>query len=183
MRKLIAMICMGLLSGVFVLSAQDDSKQAPNRNNPALGRGGNPGRAMQMVTEYLRENDPKKFEELKKLRQENPEEFKKQVAELTEKMKEKFQKEREEFKALVEKYRETKSDADKAALKGKLEEMMNKGIEMQKRRVEEMEKNLAQMKSKIADEEKNMQAKLDERLAQILSGKEGRNEKKTEPAK
>lgn len=180
MRKLIAMVCMGILSGVFVLSAQDVPKPpAPGSNpgtNPVLGRGTNPEMGMQMAFEYLRQGDPKKFEEMQKLKQENPDEFKKQMAELSVKMKEKVLKEREEMKALTDKYRETKSDADKAALRVKLEEYMNKRIEMQKRRIAEMEKS-------IADEEKNMQAKIDERLNQILTAPEGQNDKKAEPAK
>ena len=102
------------------------------------------------------------------------------MAEVSEKMKEKNQKEREEMKVLVDKYRETKSDADKAAVRAKVEEYMNKRIEMQKRRVEETEKRLAQEKANVADEEKNIQSKIDERLNQILSNTEG---KKSEPAK
>ena len=169
MRNLIAMICMGLLSGVFVLSAQDVPKPPTSGSNPGtnpvLGKGMNPEMGMQMAAfEYLRQSDPKKFEEMQKLKQGNPEEFKKQMAELSEKMKEKAQKEKEEFKALADKYHETKSDADKAAVRAKLEEYMARRIEMQKRRidemqkrrVEDMEKRFAQEKANIADEEKNM---------------------------
>jgi ATP-dependent Clp protease ATP-binding subunit ClpA len=173
MRKLIAMICLGFLSGVFALSAQDAPKPPSGVGGPSVGRGMNPEMGTQMGSEYLRQNDPKKFEEMQKLRQENPEEFKKQMAELSEKMKEKNQKEREEFKALADKYRETKSDVDKAAVRAKLEEYMKKRVEMQKRRVDEMEKNLAQAKANLADEEKSIQSKIDERLNQILSNKDG----------
>lgn len=180
MRNLIAMICVGLLSGVLTLNAQDVPKPPPSANAPAGMMGMTPERGMQMAVENLRLSDPKKFEELQKLRQENPDEFKKQMAEVTEKMREKAQKEREEFKALVDKYLQTKSDVDKAAVKGKIEEMMTKRIEMQKRGIEEAEKNLAQRKAALADEEKNMQSKLEERLSQILANAEG---KKTEPAK
>jgi len=183
MRKLIAMTFVGLLSGVFVLSAEDASKPSAPGNGPVPAKAINPELGMQMASEYLRQSDPKKFEEMQKLRQENPEEFKKQMSALSGKMKEKNQKEREEFKALTDKYRETKSDADKAAVKAKLEEFMKKRIEMQKRRIDEMEKNIVQAKSNIADEEKNMQAKIDEKLNQILSGKDGQKDKKTEPAK
>lgn len=184
MRKLIAMVCMGLLSGVFVLSAQDAPKPpAPENNAPPFGREMNPERGMQMAVEYLRQNDPKKFEEMQKLRKENPEEFRKQMAGISEKMTEKVQKEREEMKTLTDKYRETKSDADKAALRAKLEDYVNKKIHAQKLRIEEMEKRIAQDKSNIAAEEKNMQAKIDERLNQILSNKEGAKDKKDESAK
>ncbi len=183
MRKLIVMICLGLLSGVFVLSAQDAPKPAAGGDGPAQARRMNPEMGMQMAFEYLRQSDPKRFEEMQKLRQENPEEFKKQMAELSEKMKEKNQKEREEFKALADKYRETKSDVDKAALRAKLEEYMNKRIETQKRRIEEMEKNLADAKSTLADEQKNIQTKIDERLNQVLSNTEGKRDRKAEPAK
>ena len=50
---------------------------------------------------------------------------------------------------------------------------MKKRVEMQKRRVDEMEKNLAQAKANLADEEKSIQSKIDERLNQILSNKDG----------
>ena len=180
MRKLIAMICLGFLSGVFVLSAADAPKPPAGGDAPPQARRMNPEMGLQMAVEYLRQSDPKKFEEMQRLRQENPEEFKKQMAEVSEKMKEKNQKEREEMKVLVDKYRETKSDADKAAVRAKVEEYMNKRIEMQKRRVEETEKRLAQEKANVADEEKNIQSKIDERLNQILSNTEG---KKSEPAK
>ncbi|MFA6293645.1 MAG: hypothetical protein WC637_17795 [Victivallales bacterium] len=183
MRKLIGMICMGLLSGIFALSAQDAAKPGPAGDGSAQARRMNPEMGLQMVAEYLRQNDPKKFEEMQKLRQEKPEEFKKQMAELSEKMREKNQKEREEFKALSDKYRETKSDADKAAVKAKLEEYMNKRIEMQKRRIEEIEKNLADAKANLADEEKSMKSKIDEWLNQILTNTEGKRDRKAEPAK
>ena len=191
MRKPIAVICMGILSGIFVLSAQDVPKPPAAGSNPALGKGMNPEMGMQMVFESLRQSDPKKFEEMQKLKQENPEEFKKQMAELSVKMKEKVQKEKEEFKTLADKYRETRSDADKAAVRAKLEEYMGRRIEMQKRRIdemqkrriEEMEKRFAQEKANIADEEKNMQNKIDERLNQILTAPDGQVDKKIEPLK
>ena len=183
MRKLIGMICMGFLSGVFVLSAQDAPKPAAARNDDAQLRASQQQGGMQRVSEYLMQNDPKKFEEMKKLRLENPEEFEKQMTAISQKMRGDSQKERDEFKVLADKYRETKSDADKAALKAKLEEYMNKRIEMQKRRIEEMEKNIVQLKSNLADDEKNIQTKIDERLNQVLTNTEGKRERKTEPAK
>lgn len=183
MRKMIAMICTGFVCGAFVLSAEDAAKPAAPGNNLVPGRSMSPETGMQMASEYLRQSDPKKFEEMQKLRQENPEEFKKQMVDLSVKMREKNQKEREEMKALTDKYCETKSDIDKAALKAKLEEYMNKRIEMQKRRIDEMEKNLAISKSKIADEEKNMQSKLEERLKDILANKDGKKDDKSEPVK
>lgn len=176
MRKIIAVVCVGLLSGVFVLSAQDAPKQVSIVNDDAHLRAVLPPGGIQMVSEYLLQNDPKKFEEMKKLRVENPEEFEKQMAVIAQKMREMSKNEETELKALSDKFRATRSDADKAALKSKLQELMGKRIEMQKRRIEEIEKNLVQLKANVADEEKKIDAKIEERIKDILLDKDARKD-------
>lgn len=176
MRMIIAVLCMGILSGVFILHAEDEAKANAAGDKEVHLRSVLPPGGVQMVSEYLLQNDPKKFEELKKLRLENHEEFERQMVEVSQKMREKSRKEGDELKALSDKYRATKSDADKAALKSKLEELMGKRIEMQKRRIEEMEKNLVQLKANIADEEKKIDVKIEERIKEILSDKDVRKD-------
>ncbi|HBC87307.1 MAG TPA: hypothetical protein DCZ94_10160 [Lentisphaeria bacterium] len=182
-----------MMSG-FAVMAQDAPVAPADAGKDAKGDAGR-GRAEQMramAIEQLRETEPAKFEELKKLKQDNPEEFQKQVEEIKNKMKEKFDKEREDFKVLVDKYRETKTDEALAAVKTKMQEYAQKRIEMQKKQIAEMEKKLAEAKARIAETEKDMQAKIDERLKTIIDGKapgndgkdkkDGKDEKKDEKA-
>ncbi|MFA6292867.1 MAG: hypothetical protein WC637_13850 [Victivallales bacterium] len=174
MRKIIAVACLGILSGVLTLNAEDEAMAAAAGDKEVHLRSVLPPGGVQMVSEYLLENDPKKFEELKKLRLENHEEFEKQMVEVSLKMRERTQQEGAELKALSDKYRETRSDADKAALKSKLQELMRKRIEMQKRRIVEMEKGILLLKANVAEEEKKIQEKIDERLKEILSNKDAK---------
>ncbi len=170
MGKIISILCMVFLSA-FILSAEDVPNTAGGMKDDAQMRGALPKGGVHMVSEYLQQNDPKKFEEMKKLRLENPEEFEKQLTEISQKMREEAQKEEAALKALVDKYRETKSEPDKAALRAKLEEITGRKIKMQKRNVEEMEAKLVQLKANIAEEEKKLQTQVDAKLNVIISGR------------
>jgi len=64
-----------------------------------------------------------------------------------------------------------------------MQEYAQKRIESQKKRLAEMEKKLEEAKTKLAEEEKNIQAKIDERLKQIAEGNEPRDKKGDKDAK
>jgi len=117
---------------------------------------GGPGAEQEMMDRRMAETDPKAFEEIASLRR--------QVMEKTQKLMEKARKDEEDFRKLVEKYRDTKADADKAALKVKLEERAKNSLEAQKQR--------------ISDEEKNIQERVEKTLNEIASEKPPVNEKK-----
>jgi len=173
MRKILVMLALCVCAGVLLLA--DEPAGKPAGEGTKVGKGERMRdfgeRQKAMAVEYLKATDPAKYEELKKLKETNPEEFKKQVEVVKAQLKEKFQKELDEMKVLADKYRETKSDADKAALRTKMEESMKKRLEFQTKRIADMEKNVAEAKGKLAEAEKNFQAKIDERINNILSGK------------
>ncbi|HCE43902.1 MAG TPA: hypothetical protein DET40_10175 [Lentisphaeria bacterium] len=134
----------------------DGDRKRPEMPKCSMGQQGQP--EQEMMDNRLRETDPKKFDEITKLR--------KQVMEMTRQLMEKARKDEEDFRKLVDKYRETKADADKAALRTKIEERMKNNIESQKQR--------------LAEEEKTMQEKIDKILNDIASGKCPGMEKKNE---
>ncbi len=173
MGKIIAVVCLGFLAGVALLMGEDAPNTASGMKDDAIMRGALPKGGVQMVSEYLLQNDPKKLEEMKRLRLENPEEFEKQLTEISQKMREEARKEAADLKAAADKYRETKSDADKAALKARLADVMGKRIKMQKRNIEETEAKLARLKTELAEEEKKVQAQIDEKISAVLLDKGG----------
>ncbi len=173
MKRLLAIIALTAVSGIF-LFADEPAGGGDGKGDRMKGMGENQRAAM--FAEYLKKTDPAKFEELEKLKKEKPDEYRKQVDAMKAQAMEKFKKERDEFKALSDKYRDTKSDTDKAALKAKMEENMKKKIEFQKQRIADMEKSLSDAKAKLEDTEKNMQAKIEEKLNEILAGKDSGKE-------
>ncbi|HCE42969.1 MAG TPA: hypothetical protein DET40_05430 [Lentisphaeria bacterium] len=189
MKKLMVMLVLGIVSGAFLLADEPAGKPAAEGGKDGRGDRTRDFRERQkaMAVDYLKATDPAKYEELKKLKGTNPEEFKKQVEAVKAQLKEKFQKELDEMKVLADKYRETKSDADKAALRAKMEESMKKRLEFQKQRIVDMEKSVVEAKEKLAEAEKGLQAKIDEKLNDILAGKtpgaDAEKTKKDEKAK
>jgi len=173
MRKMFAMLVLCVFSGVVLLAEEPAGKPAAEGVKDGKGdrMKGIADHQKAMAVEYLKSTDPAKYEELKELKDTNPEEFKKQVEVVRVQLKEKFQKEMDEMKALADKYRETKSDADKAALRAKMEESMKMRLELQKQRIADMEKNVADAKEKLAEAEKSLQTKIDEKINNILSAK------------
>lgn len=117
---------------------------------------------------YLEENDPKKLEELKKLRTEDPEKFREEIKEVREEIKEKIQAERKEFKELVDKYRESQSEDDKAAIREKLAEQFNKRMEREKGRVEKIEEHLKKLKERVEKRSGKMDEIINSKLDDII---------------
>ncbi|HBC87243.1 MAG TPA: hypothetical protein DCZ94_09835 [Lentisphaeria bacterium] len=135
-----------------------EGMEGRGRQMPQNMRGQQERQEQEMMENRLREIDPKKFEEISKLKD--------QVREMTQQLMEKARKDEEDFRKLVEKYRETKADTDKAALRAKIEERMKNNLESQKQR--------------ISEEEKNIQSKVDRILNEITSEKGPAKEKKNE---
>lgn len=168
MKKFIVLACLCFISTAVVLAEETATSETGNVPGEGCGmkhhegkgcekQHGNKGGEKGAMLMRLKQQDPAKFEELMKLKQDNPEEFKNQIKQIAEAKKAEFEQKKAEIKGLVDKYRESKSDADKATLRAKIEENMKNRLEKQKQ--------------KIADEENNLQTLIDKRLENIIEGK------------
>ncbi len=155
MKKLILAACICVLSAAFVAAEEANTARADDstcKKGQWAKKGGH-GKGMRMMG-FLRENDPEKFKELMKLRDENPEEFDKQRDSALASVKAEFERKMLEIRDLVRKYRESRNDADKEAIRAKIEENMKARLEAKKK--------------EVADMESKLQAMVDERLNEIL---------------
>lgn len=123
------------------------------------------------LLERIKNTDPEKYEELKKLKESDPEQFREKIKELAKKMMQKFRAESEEIETLVAKFKESGNEADKNALREKIKEQMLKRIAAGKEKIATMEEKLANLKAQIEETEKNIETKIDERIAKILEEK------------
>lgn len=130
------------------------------------------------LVERIKNKDPEKYEELKKLKESDPEKYREKIKELAKEMMQEFRGEREEIETLVAKFKKTGNEADKNALREKIKEQMLKRIAVGKEKIAATEEKLANLKAKIEETEKNIETKIDERIAKILEEKTNEKDQK-----
>lgn len=92
---------------------------------PCPGKGGVPHRRPQMWQLFARLDDDSR-QELIKLQQENPEEYRKKLHQYIEKFRSEDKNHRELIQSIVEQYKNSESEAEKSALRAKLETEIGK---------------------------------------------------------
>jgi hypothetical protein len=177
MKKFSVVLALCILAGTIAVADEESSVEESSCAKKELGAGKKCGKEQcqtnhrEMMIERLKMSDPAKFEELKKLRTENPEEFKAKIKELAKEAMEKIKKEREEMNALADKYRETKSEEDKAALKTRIEEQMKSQLQNRKEHIANMEAKILKAKEEMATQEKDFDSMVETKLNAIIEGK------------
>ncbi|NQZ58185.1 MAG: hypothetical protein HRT88_12065 [Lentisphaeraceae bacterium] len=141
----------------------------------------------------LKEKDPQRFEELMKLRQEKPEEFRKIITKefgkhmYKKKYSDEARKSHEKIRELAHKYR-TASEGDKEGLKKELRSVLDSSFgEEQKRRqamAVQLEQQLSSIKKQISDRKAKKSEYIDQIMERITSGKgHPRGDKKPKPGR
>jgi len=128
----------------------------------------------------MKEKDPKKYEELMKLRESDPAAFRqKMVQEFSSRYKHKHDghhdKSRKEIGEILNKYNESNSEEEKAVLKKQLREKMEESFDLDlKKRIEMAEKletHLKTVKSQIEEREAKKSSLIDEKVEYLIQGK------------
>lgn len=154
---------------------------------------------IQQAISKVQEKSPKRYEKLLKLKNENPEAYKRKTKRLAHRMKrmqmlkeknpklyqakKDFGKMRRKVKKLARQYRQAKTDKEKAAVEKQIDkalgEQFDKKLNMRKMRLEGMESRLGKMKKKLNDFKQSKSEWTSEAKKKILEGKSfGRKHKK-----
>ena len=128
----------------------------------------------------LKERDPKKYEEIMKLRESDPAAFRqKMVQEFSNRFKKKGDHQnddcRKEIGEILKKYNATESEEEKASLKKQLKEKMEESFDNDlKKRMEMAEKlevHLKEVKTQIEEREAKKSSLIDEKVEYLIKGK------------
>lgn len=194
MKKIFCSVLPAILVLIFIstiISAQDFEPR-PEGQRPEFIHGENRGpRPPQNMPQMKKEMDqqrkqfekclearkllnievelPEEYSNLIKLQKDNPREFQEKLMMLTRKLEEKQQQEVRKFNELIEKYRKTKSDEDKAAIRKQLEIEFSQKMTLQRKRVEKLGENYEKAKAALAKRETGKDEIINDRLKQITS--------------
>ena len=123
-----------------------DEMGGPGDRGP--GRGGPGGDNMRMMNDLLLMKYPKEMEEIKKLRESDPEAAKSKMQELAKKAGEEMKAEREKFMELVKTYQKDKDPKVLEQIKAKVTEQYTQRLENMKKKIEFDENNIKERKAK-----------------------------------
>jgi len=202
MNKLMVLVAAGMLGmGSSVTFAQEAAAVAANSDQPVKkeikekGRGerrGGPGREMdemsgpgdrgpggdnmRMMTDRLLMKYPKEMEEIKKLRETDPEAAMGKLQELSKKAREdmkaereKMQAEREKFVEMVKTYQKDKDPKVLEQIKAKVTEQYTQRLENMKKKIEFDENNIKERKAKYDEAVANKDQEIAKRLERITN--------------
>jgi DNA repair exonuclease SbcCD ATPase subunit len=161
----------GQRGGSMECSVGSDQKGGKGHNKDFRNKmfGGRGGEGPLMM---IKLDDPQKYEELKKLKDSNPEECSKQIKEFFQAMQKKRQAEREEMKKLKEEYKKTKSESVKAQIKQKLAEEFARKLKMEKARLTHLQEKLKEAEDRYNKREQNSSQIVDSKLNEMLKDPE-----------
>jgi hypothetical protein len=163
------------LSGVSLARDKGDpgNKPFPQKNKSFRGdkkprRGEMDDRRKVIMTKELIEREyPDKVEELKKLREENPEKFREEVKNLLKKIKEKKGKERKAFMELLKQYRENPSDNLKKRIMDNLSAQFDERLTMMRKIVDKRMELAEKMKERLEKRVENKNRIVEERFKEL----------------
>lgn len=144
-----------------------DEMGGPGDRGP--GRGGSGGDNMRMMNDLLLMKYPKEMEEIKKLRESDPEAAKSKMQELAKKAGEEMKAEREKFMELVKTYQKDKDPKTLEQIKAKVTEQYTQRLEGMKKRIEMDENNIKERKAKYDEAVANKDQEITKRLERITS--------------
>ena len=194
MNKLMVLVAAGMVGlGTSVVFA-DDAATAATSDQPAKkemkGKGehrGGPGREMgemggpggdnqRMMMDRMMMKYPKEMEEIKKLRETDPEAAKSKMQELSKKAGEEMKAEREAMKAEREKvmemakaYQKDKDPKVLEQIKAKVTEQYTQRLENMKKKIEFDENNIKERKAKYDEAVANKDQEIAKRLERITN--------------
>ena len=128
------------------------------------GRGGPGGDNMRMMNDMLLLKYPKEMEEIKKLRESDPEAAKAKMQELAKKAGEEMKAEREKFMELVKAYQKDKDPKVLEQIKAKITEQYTQRLESMKKKIEFDENNIKERKAKYDEAVANKDQEIAKRL-------------------
>lgn len=128
------------------------------------GRGGPGGDNMRMMNDMLLLKYPKEMEEIKKLRESDPEAAKTKMQELAKKAGEEMKAEREKFMELVKAYQKDKDPKVLEQIKAKITEQYTQRLESMKKKIEFDENNIKERKAKYDEAVANKDQEIAKRL-------------------
>ncbi|MHB9139277.1 MAG: hypothetical protein ACYC4Q_07740 [Victivallaceae bacterium] len=205
MNKLMGLIAVGMFGlGISNVIAQETAP-APNSDQPPKKemkeRGGErrggpgreadefgpgdkaPGREMgrpggdnQRMMDRMLQKYPKEMEEIKKLRESDPEAAREKFQELAKKVgeemkaeREKMQAERKKFMEMVKAYQKDKDPKALEEIKAKITEQMTQRLEEMKKKIEQDENNIKERKAKYDELSANKDKEIAKRLERITT--------------
>jgi hypothetical protein len=121
------------------------------------------GAAMRLEVE-----DPEEFEELMKLRQENPEKFREEFKEKIKEMREAKEKEMKKIRDLSEQYLNNKDEGAKTEIKGILTNDFDKRLAAEKNRLSKEDERAKKMKERVEKREKMKDQIISAKLEEII---------------
>lgn len=127
------------------------------------------GRHMQMFMEQLESEYPEKVEELKKLREEDPEAFHDKMRALAKEFREKMKENRKELQELVKSYRKDKSEDVKNKIREKLVSQFDKQLKMEEKRIKRMEEQVKKQKERYQKRKSKSEEIIDNKLDDLLA--------------
>jgi hypothetical protein len=137
--------------------------QGKPRGRKEFGRG--PGMDPMFMLEI---ENPAKAEELKKLKESNPQEFGKALKDAEKEMFEKIKAKMDEFKKLVREYQKNKSDELKSKIRAALLEQYEVNIKIKEKMIQKMEEGLKKAKEDF-EQTKSLKEKLVDIKLELLS--------------
>ncbi len=144
-----------------------DEMGGPGDRGP--GRGGPGGDNMRMMNDLLLMKYPKEMEEIKKLRESDPEAAKSKMQELAKKAGEEMKAEREKFMELVKTYQKDKDPKVLEQIKAKVTEQYTQRLENMKKKIEFDENNIKERKAKYDEAIANKDQEITKRLERITN--------------
>ena len=194
MNKLMGLMAIGMFGlGVSNVLAEEavpapNSDQPPKKEMRESGgeRHGDPGREMgrpgpggdnqRMMMDRLLQKYPKEMEEIKKLRESDPEAAREKFQELAKKVgeemkaeREKMQAERKKFMEMVKAYQKDKDPKALEEIKAKITEQMTQRLEEMKKKIEQDENNIKERKAKYDELTANKDKEIAKRLERITT--------------
>ncbi|MFT5127780.1 MAG: hypothetical protein ACI8W8_001387 [Rhodothermales bacterium] len=141
------------------------------------GRGGQDGFPGRGVFDRLRREDPTQFEELAKLRKNDPEAYKQRIIEITREYGERYKRGRDEVRRIMDvakRYQASEDEAEKATLRSELEALVaasfDKQIEEKEAWIKKLATDLDEQRERLAERRTERDSLIKERLETILSG-------------
>jgi len=144
-----------------------DEMGGPGDRGP--GNRGQGGDNMRMMNDLLLMKYPKEMEEIKKLRETDPEAAKSKMQELAKKAGEAMKAEREKFMELVKTYQKDKDPKALEQIKAKATEQYTQRLEGMKKKIEMDENNIKERKAKYAEAVANKDQEIAKRLERITN--------------
>lgn len=173
MAAVAGMLCSPLLAD----EAKSDDAQAPRRH-PGKAQAVGPGEA---VMRQLSIDNPAKFEELKKLKESNPDAFKEEMGKLVSEYREKLKAQHERARALMEEYKKNPTEENKAKLRAELEKNFNERMKGREQQLQDASKKLEESKAQFEKTKQDRDAKIDDILAKFLERKDAKGDGTQQP--